>query len=154
VTSTKKALHVILGAIFSNQSILGDIFAQIFREFVKVFRAFSRIFTKSKLLGVRLHPLQHRLLHQCAHMSRISHEILVRQVLLTLVTGKWPRGLPTTRFSDYISNLAWSRVGVEPGELFEIVVDREREGFCIIFGINYCPGDRDPRDQAGMEKNE
>jgi len=54
----------------SSQSILGAIFAQIFREFVKVLRDFARIlwdfagilwdfariFTKSKLLGVRLHP--------------------------------------------------------------------------------------------------
>jgi len=39
------------------------IFAQIFRDFVKVFRYFAqistdfcRIFTKSKLLGVLLHP--------------------------------------------------------------------------------------------------
>jgi len=55
---------------FSNQSMLGDSFAHFFREFVKVFRGFarilkdfsrilkdfSRIFTKSKILGVRLHP--------------------------------------------------------------------------------------------------
>ena len=71
---------------FSNQSMLGAIFAQIFREFVKVRRDFSRILwdfaqilwdfarilwdfarisTKSKLLGVRVHPLHPRLLHQC-----------------------------------------------------------------------------------------
>jgi len=46
-------------------------FAQIFKEFVEVFRNFARIlqdfawiFTKSKLLGVRLHPLRPCLLHQ------------------------------------------------------------------------------------------
>jgi len=60
---------VILGAIFSNHNTLGAIFAcifgefaQIFRDFAKVFTDFARIsldfariFTKSKLLGVRLH---------------------------------------------------------------------------------------------------
>ena len=71
-----------LGAIFSNQSMLGAIFdcilkefAQIFRNvanvstdfaqistnFAKIFRDFSRYFTKSKLLRMRLQP---HLLHQ------------------------------------------------------------------------------------------
>jgi len=52
---------------FSNQTTLGGISVQIFRDFAKVFtgfsrifRDFARIFTKSKLLIVRLHP---RLLH-------------------------------------------------------------------------------------------
>ena len=65
----KKVLHAVLGAIFSNQSMLGAIFAhifrvfpQIFRDFVKVFKDFAQISTKSKLLGVRLLP---RLPHQC-----------------------------------------------------------------------------------------
>ena len=66
----KKRLHVTLGAIFSNQNTLGAIFAcifgvfaQIFRDFAKVFIDFVQIsldfaviFTKSKLLGVHLHP--------------------------------------------------------------------------------------------------
>jgi len=46
--TSKKGLHVILVTIFLNQSPLGAIFAHIFREF-------AQIFTKSKLLGVRLH---------------------------------------------------------------------------------------------------
>ena len=40
----KKTLHVILGAtFFSNRSMLGAIFAHIFRECVKVFRYFARV---------------------------------------------------------------------------------------------------------------
>jgi len=60
-----------LGAIFSNQTKLGAIFAHIFRDFLKVFKDFAqiftvcarifrdfvRIFTKSELSEVRLHPL-------------------------------------------------------------------------------------------------
>jgi len=37
--------------------------------------------------------------------------------------GKRPRSRP--RWRDYIFDLAWSRLGVEPAELCEIVVDRE-----------------------------
>jgi len=39
----EKALHVNSGVIFSNQSILGAIFAEIFSEFVKVLKDFARI---------------------------------------------------------------------------------------------------------------
>ena len=76
-------IHVILGAIFSNQNTLDAIFARIFMEFARIFRDFlkiftnfaqistdcarifrdfARIFTKSKDLGVRFHSLHHRLL--------------------------------------------------------------------------------------------
>jgi len=54
--------------LFSNQRMLGAIFAQIFRVFQNVLRDFARIlwdfaqiFTKWKLLGLRLHP---HLLHK------------------------------------------------------------------------------------------
>jgi len=50
-------------------------------------------------------------------------------------TGKWPRVRPRTRWCDYISDLAWSRLGVEPAELAEIAVDREV--FRVILGC--CP---------------
>jgi len=57
--------------VFSNQKMLGAIFSHTFTEFVKVFRDFAlvlkdcaRSFTKSKLLGVCLHSLHPRLLHQ------------------------------------------------------------------------------------------
>jgi len=47
------------------EKTLDAIFSRIFRDFVKIVRNFARIFDKSKLLGVRLHPLHHRLLHHC-----------------------------------------------------------------------------------------
>jgi len=48
-----------------------------------------------------------------------------RQVLLATPTGKRPIVRPRTRWSDYISDHAWSRLGVEPAELSEIAVHRE-----------------------------
>jgi len=58
------SLHAILetaGAIFSNQTTFGTIFAHahIFRNFAKVFTDIAQIcpdFTISKLIGVPLHP--------------------------------------------------------------------------------------------------
>jgi len=40
-------------------------------------------------------------------------------------TGKRPRGRPMTRWSDFNSDLALSRLGAEPAELSGIDVDRE-----------------------------
>jgi len=40
-------------------------------------------------------------------------------------TGKRLRVRGMTRWSDYISDLAWSGLGVEPAELSDIAVDRE-----------------------------
>jgi len=40
-------------------------FANIFVDFAQIFTDFARLFDKSKLLGVRLHPLHARLLHHC-----------------------------------------------------------------------------------------
>jgi len=45
MTSKIKCLHVILGAIFSNQSRLGAIFAHSFRELAQIFREFAKDFT-------------------------------------------------------------------------------------------------------------
>jgi len=46
---------------------VGHNFACIFKEFAQIFCDFARIFTKSNLLGVRLHP--------CTPASYITHEI-------------------------------------------------------------------------------
>jgi len=51
--------------------------------------------------------------------------LLVRQALLAKPTGKRPRCRLRPRWSNCVSDLAWSRLGVEPAELSEIAVDRE-----------------------------
>jgi len=67
------------------------------------------------------------------HVSRIPHKRLARQVQLAEPTEKRFRGHPRPRWSDYISDLAWSRLGVEPAELSEIAVDREV--FQVLLGL-------------------
>jgi len=49
---------------------------------------------------------------------------LVRQALRSKPTGKRRRCRPRPRWSNCISNLAWSRLDVEPAELSEIAADR------------------------------
>jgi len=79
-----------------------------------------------------------------------AHERLVRQVLLAKSTGKQPTGRPKPRWSNCISDLAWSHLGVEPAELSEIAVD------CEVFQVlldPICPVTL-PRRKASMRMNE
>jgi len=59
------------------------------------------------------------------HVTRMPQERLARQVLPAILKGMRTRSRPWIRWSDYISDLAWSCIGIEPEELLEIAVDRE-----------------------------
>jgi len=54
------------------------ILVPFFTHFAKIFTDVARIFTKSTVLGVQMHPLHPRILHQC----RWRWESLVVEVLL------------------------------------------------------------------------
>ena len=77
------------------------------------------------------------------HLSRIPHKRLARQGQLAEPTEKRFRGHPRPRWSDYISDLARSRPGVEPAELSEIAVDREV--FQVLLGL--LPPRRSPEEK-------
>ena len=62
------------------------------------------------------------LVWSCAGMP---HERLAGQVLLAKPIGELPSSRPRTRWSDYISDPAWSHLGVEPAEISEIAFDNE-----------------------------
>jgi len=64
----------------------------------------------------------------------MPHERLVKQVLLAKPTGKRPNCRPRTSWIDYIFDLAWSRLGVEPTELSEIAFAVDREVFQVLRG--------------------
>jgi len=61
------------------------------------------------------------------------YERLARQVQLAKPTEKRFRDHPRPRCSECISDLAWSRLGVEPAEPSEIAVDREV--FQVLLGL-------------------
>ncbi|KAK3519557.1 hypothetical protein QTP86_003108 [Hemibagrus guttatus] len=50
---------------------------------------------------------------------------LLGEVFRACPTGKRPRGRPRTRWGDYVSRLAWERLGVPPEELEEVSGERE-----------------------------
>jgi len=59
------------------------------------------------------------------HVSGMPKERLASQVLLVKPTGKSAQRSSKDKVEWYISDLAWSGLGVEPPELYEIAVDRE-----------------------------
>ena len=42
-----------------------------------------------------------------------------------LPTGKSPRGRPRTRWRNYVRNLAWSRLGIQPAKLPLVAGDQD-----------------------------
>ena len=59
------------------------------------------------------------------HLMRMPPGRLPREVFLARPTGRRPRGRPRTRWRDYISSLAWERLGIPQSELADVAGERE-----------------------------
>ncbi|KAK3566178.1 hypothetical protein QTP86_028416 [Hemibagrus guttatus] len=59
------------------------------------------------------------------HLFRMPPGRLPGEVFRACPTGKRPWGRPRTRWRDYVSRLAWERLGVPPEELEEVSGERE-----------------------------
>ena len=78
---------------------------------------------------LRVEPLllhvERNQLRWLGHLFRMPPGRLPVEVFRARPTGRRPRGRPRTRWRDYVSRLAWERLGVPPEELEEVCVDRE-----------------------------
>ncbi len=78
------------------------------------------------------------------HLFRMPPGRLPGKLFWARPTGRRPRGRPRTRWRDYVSRLAWERLGVTPEELEE--VSREREVWASLLRYfngnhwNFCDG--------------
>ena len=72
------------------------------------------------------------------HLVRMPPGRLPREVFQARPAGKRPRGRPMTRWRDYISSLAWERLGIPLTELVDVARERKVWGS----GWNCYP--RDP----------
>ncbi|KAK3546089.1 hypothetical protein QTP70_022888 [Hemibagrus guttatus] len=59
------------------------------------------------------------------HLFRMPPGRLPGEVFRASSTRKRPRGRPRTHWRDYVSRLAWERLGVPPEELEEVSGERE-----------------------------
>ena len=58
-------------------------------------------------------------------VSRMPQEKLPKQVLLGKANGRRPVGRPRTRWTNYIEDLGWNRLGLHPSEMMDVMEDRE-----------------------------
>ncbi|KAK0146656.1 putative uncharacterized transposon-derived protein F52C9.6 [Merluccius polli] len=59
------------------------------------------------------------------HLVRMPPGRLPGEVFRARPTGRRPRGRPRTRWRDYVSRLAWERLGIPQEELAEVAGERE-----------------------------
>ncbi|GAA6078097.1 uncharacterized protein LOC111191400, partial [Tachysurus ichikawai] len=59
------------------------------------------------------------------HLFRMPPGRLPGEVFRAYPTGRRPRGRPRTRWRDYVSRLAWERLGIPPEELEEVSGEKE-----------------------------
>ena len=55
----------------------------------------------------------------------MPQERLLKQALLAKANGRRPVGRPRIRWTDYIVDLGWNRLGLRPREMMEVMEDRE-----------------------------
>uniref|UniRef100_A0A3B5Q8Y2 Reverse transcriptase domain-containing protein n=1 Tax=Xiphophorus maculatus TaxID=8083 RepID=A0A3B5Q8Y2_XIPMA len=79
--------------------------------------------------GLRVEPLllhiERSQLRWLGHLVRMPPGRLPGEVFRARPTGRRPRGRPRTRWKDYVSRLAWERLGIPPEELEEVAGERE-----------------------------
>ena len=59
------------------------------------------------------------------HISRMPQQRLPKQALHAKANGRRPVGRPRTRWTNYIEDLGWTRLGLRPSEMMEVMEDRE-----------------------------
>jgi len=55
----------------------------------------------------------------------MPQERLLKQALLAKVKGKRPVGRPRTHWEEYIEDLGWNRLGLQPRKMLKVVADRD-----------------------------
>ena len=86
-----------------------------------------RISEIRKSLNIKLLLLQieRSQLKRFGHVSRMPQERLPKQALFAKANGRRPVGRPKIRWTNYIEDLGWNRLGLRPSEMMEMMEDRE-----------------------------
>ncbi|KAK5925540.1 hypothetical protein CgunFtcFv8_018055 [Champsocephalus gunnari] len=79
--------------------------------------------------GLGVEPLLLRVersqLRWFGHLVRMPPGRLPREVFQAHPAGRRPRGRPRTRWRDYISSLAWERLGIPQSELVDVAREKK-----------------------------
>ena len=80
------------------------------------------------------------------HVSRMPQERLPKHALHAKANERRPVGRPRTRWTDYIEDLGWNRLGLRPSEMMDVMEDRE------VWRLNLELLPRNPHGKAGNEE--
>ena len=90
---------------------------------------FNKVRSSEIRKSLNIEPLLLRIersqLRWFGHVSRMPQERLPKQALHAKANGRRPVGRPRTRWTDYIEDLGWNRLGLRPSEMMEVMEDRE-----------------------------
>ena len=86
---------------------------------------FSKVHNSEIRKSINFEPLLLRIersqLRWFIHVSRMPQERLPKQALLAKANGKRPVGRPRTRWTNYIEDLGWNRLGLHSSEMMEVM---------------------------------
>ena len=90
---------------------------------------FNKVRSSEIRKSLNIEPLLLRIersqLRWFGHVSRMPQERLPKQVLLAKANGRRPVGRVRTRWTDYIEDLGWNRLGLHPSEMMVVMEDRD-----------------------------
>jgi len=98
-----------------------------FLQRIKGVALFDKVCSSEIRKSLNIEPLLLRIersqLRWFDHVDRMPQERLPKQVLFAKVKGKSQLGRPQTRWEIYIEDLGLNRLGFQPSEMLEVVVD-------------------------------
>ena len=89
---------------------------------------FNKVRSSEIRKSLNIEPLLLRIersqLRWFGHVSRMPQERLPKQALLAEANGRRPVGRARTRWTDYIEDFGWNRLGLHPSKMTEVMEDR------------------------------
>ena len=90
---------------------------------------FNKVRSSEIRKSLNIEPLLLRIersqLRWFGHVNRMLQERLPKQALFAKANGSRPVGRPRTKWTDYIEDLGWNRLGLRPSEMMKVMEDRE-----------------------------
>ena len=88
---------------------------------------FNKVRSSEIRKSLNIEPLLLRIersqLRWFGHVSRMLQKRLPKQALLAKANGRGPVGRPRTRWTDYIEDLGWNRLGLRPSKMMQVMDD-------------------------------
>ena len=96
---------------------------------IKGVALFNKVRSCENRKSLNIEPLLLRIgrsqLRWFGHVSKKPQEKLLKQALLAKANGGRPVGRPRTRWTDYIEDLGWNRLGLHLSKMMGVMEDRE-----------------------------